>query len=250
MAKLDRNRTIFFGSFTGGSPVAEQATASIGDSTGITKAVVVAATFGTKVASASDEYVFTYDGTNWKLDGISADVTTDYGITLTGEPVKNDIIVVDYSSEISQGEGWEALGKDTDDLSKDLNPDIETSKNVLGEATAVHMGYEPEVNLDPYYIDPARRMYAKVRKAAIEELYGEADILGWFAEAFFDTVNRETRKMTGKAYVRKAKYVPLSTGGDTSGYAIPVTIHPEGAMAVKNVEYDMTTNEAKITDIT
>ena len=33
---------------------------------------------------------------------------------------------------------WEALGRDNDDLSKSLNPDTETSKNVLGESTFKH----------------------------------------------------------------------------------------------------------------
>ena len=56
--------------------------------------------------------------------------------------------------------------------------------------------------------------------------------------------------MSGYCFVREAWYVPQSTGGDTTAYAIPVEIHPVGAATKKNIVYDMETNEATITDIT
>lgn len=246
MAKYDRNRGMFFGSWTG-EPVVEAATVDKGDSTGITGCTITATTFGAAVNQLSGEYVFLYNGTAWELNGVAVDnVSTKYGLTLTGEPAANDILVVTYTA----GAGaWEALGKDNDDLSKELNPDTETSKNVLGETTMTHSGYEPEIGVDPYYIDPARKMYKHLREIAIEERYGEADCLGYFAEAYFTTANRETRKMTGYAYVRQAWYVPQSVGGDTSGYAIPVNIYPIGAITKKKIVYDMATNEATITDL-
>ena len=248
MARYDRNRGMYFGSWDGNA-IAEAGDISIGDSTGITAVVFATgglADFGTKVGK-SGEYTFNYDGTNWKIKGVNANLVDDYGLTVTGTPVAGDIIVVDYTKASG---GWEALGKDNDDLSKELNPDTETSKNVLGEATFTHSGYEPEVAIDPYYIDPSRKMYARIRENAIKEQYGEEDLLGKFAEAFFTTANKETRKMTGYCYVRDAWFVPQSTGGDTTAYAIPVTITPVGAVVKKKIVYDMSTNEATITDIT
>ena len=145
---------------------------------------------------------------------------------------------------------WEAIGKDNDELTKELNPDTESSKNVLGESTFTHSGYEPEIDVDPYYMDPDRAMYEHLLECALEEKYGEADLVGLFAEAFFTTVNAETKTMTGYCYVRDAWFVPQSTGGDTSGYAIPYTITPVGPMVKKNISYNMETNAATITDIT
>ena len=55
MAKLNRERKMFFGSWTGNA-ITEAATADIGDSAGITGATVTAATFGTKVNGLSGEY--------------------------------------------------------------------------------------------------------------------------------------------------------------------------------------------------
>ena len=245
MAKLNRERKMFFGSWTGEN-ISEAATVSIGDSSGITAATVTAATFGTK-AGASGEYTFSYDGTNWNLGGVPVTITGEnsYGITVTGTAAAGDVIVVRYTKASG---GWEALGKDNDDLTKELNPDTETSKNVLGESTFKHSGYEPEISVDPYYIDPSRKMYAHLADIAAQEKYGDADILGYFAEAEFETANPTTRKMTGIAYVRRAYFVPQSVGGDTAGYAIPVNVHPVGPMTRKKIVYDMETNEATLSN--
>lgn len=246
MARLDRNRVMFFGAWTL-TDIAAKGAISVGDSTGITAAAFDEgglADFGTKVTN-SGEYTFMYDGTKWKLNGVEANLSDDYGITVTGTPVKNDIVVVDYSKQCSP---WEALGKDNDDLSKDLGPDTESSKNVLGETTFTHSGYEPNVSVDPYYIDPSRKMYERIRDNAIEENYGEADLLGYFAEAYFTTANKETRTMTGWCWQRQAWFVPQSVGGDTTAFAIPVEVHPVGPKVKRKIVYSMDTNEATITD--
>lgn len=241
--KNARNRGMLFASWTGQS-IPESASAVIGDSKGITDAKVTATTFGAGVNKASGEYVFMYDGTNWMLNNAEVTLNT-YGITLTGDPAKNDIVVVVYTAA---GGGWEALGKDNDDLSKDLNPDTETSKNVLGEVTFTHSGYESEVSVDPYFIDPARKMYAHLLDIAMQELSDEASCTGYVAEAYFTAANKATQTMTGYCYVRRAWFVPQSVGGDTAGLAIPVNVNPVGAMTKKKISYDMATNEATITD--
>lgn len=248
MARQDRNRVMFFGAWSL-TNIAASGDINIGDSSGITAATFASgglADFGAKVLN-SGEYVFMYDGDKWKLKGVEADITEDYGITVTGTPAKNDIIVVTYTKACSP---WEALGKDNDDLSKDLGPDTESSKNVLGESTFTHSGYEPNVSIDPYYIDPSRKLYERIKKNAIEENYGEEDLLGYFAEAYFETANKETRTMTGYAWVRQAWFVPQSVGGDTTAFAIPVEVHPVGAKTKMHVVYAMDTNEATFSEIT
>lgn len=243
MPKLNRNRGMFFGSWTG-LPIAESASAQV-TGNGITAATVKADTFGGAVNGNAGEYTFAYDGTNWAYNGSNIALAT-YGVTVTGDAAEGDKITVLY---VPASSGWEALGKDNDDLSKQLNPDTETGKNVLGESTFTHSGYEPEVDMDPYYMDPSRKMYAHLLDIALQEKFGEADCIGYFAEAFFTAANEETKTMTGYCYVRQAWYVPQSTGGDTAGYNIPFNIHPIGGMTKKLISYNMTTNEATITDI-
>jgi hypothetical protein len=99
-------------------------------------------------------------------------------------------------------------------------------------------------------MDPDRAMYEHMLEVALEEKYGEADLLGEFAEAFFGTVDASNQTMSGYCYVRDAWFTPQSVGGDTTGLQIPYTINPVGPKVKKNIVYDMTTNTATISNIT
>lgn len=241
-----RQKCIFFASWTG-APVEAAANATISGE-GITAATVTAATFGTKVSGASGTYVFTYDetSTTWKYQG-SAVTLSQYGITATGDPEDGDTITVVYTA--ANG-GWEALGKDVDDLSKDLNPDTENSKNVLGETRFEHKGYQSTVSMDTYYMAPERLMYAHLLDVAMQEKYAESDLLGYFAEAYFTAVDEANHQMTGYCYVRRAWIVPQSVGGSTAGFSIPFNVNPQGGMEKKAITYDMVTNTATVSDLT
>ena len=62
---------------------------------------VVRSTFETQI-TVSGDYVFTFDGTNWK-DEINNTITlSDYGISYTGTEVQNDAITVVYRESASQ----------------------------------------------------------------------------------------------------------------------------------------------------
>lgn len=245
MAKDARQKCIFFASWTGAA-IAESATATeTGEA--ITSVSVTASDFGAKVPG-SGTYVFTYDGTasTWKLDGtaVSFSGTGGYGVTVTGTPANGDTITVVY---VKGSGGWEALGKDVDDLSKDLNPDTENSKNVLGETRFEHKGYQSTVSMDTYYMDPGRLMYAHLLDVAMQEKYAESDLLGYFAEAYFTAVDEANHQMTGYCYVRQAWIVPQSVGGSTAGFSIPFNVNPQGGMEKKAITYDMVTNTATVT---
>lgn len=243
MARYDRNRGMYFGSWDG-QAIPESAEIKTDSTATVAWEASGVADFGAKVGK-SGEYAFMYNGTAWELNSKVVNVA-DYGITVTGSPVAGDMIDVNYTKASG---GWEALGKDNDSLSKELNPDTEKSKNVLGESIFRHSGYEPEVGLDPYYIDPSRKMYKRILKNALEEKYGEGDLMGKFAEAFFATKNTEKGIMTGYAYVRDAWFVPQSTGGDTTAYGIPVTITPVGGITKMKITYTMADNEATLTQL-
>ena len=144
------------------------------------------------------------------------------------------------------GTNWEALGKDNDDLAKELNPDTESSRNVLGETTFTHSGYEPEIELDPYYADIASTLYEKLSAAAMQEKYGDSDIKGYFLEVIFDTVNASAGTMSGTGLMREAYLVPQSTGGDTTALGIPFTVNPVGAQTQKNVVYTKATRAVAV----
>jgi len=64
---------------------------------GITWASVNDSTFTTAVSGINGNYVFTYDGTNWKLNNNTVTLGT-YGITITGTPITGDVVTVLYSN--------------------------------------------------------------------------------------------------------------------------------------------------------
>ena len=152
------------------------------------------------------------------------------------------IIIASYDAT-----NWEAIGVDIDDLSKELNPDTETGKNVLCETTFRHNGYEPEVDVSPYYADPTSKLYEGLRDAALYEKYGDADIKGYYVEAIFedDAVNGVLTSTS--AVKREAYIVPQSIGGDTSGYQIPFTITPVGTPEDVTVTYTKSTRAVTVT---
>lgn len=148
------------------------------------------------------------------------------------------------------GTAWEALGKDNDDMSKDLNPDTETSKNVLGETSFKHSGNEAQLDTDPYYVDDTSTLFDKLSAAALTEGYADKDIKGYFAEVLFPStgIDETAGTMTGTGYKREAYIVPQSIGGDTSGVSIPFEVHPIGPQTKVTVVYTIATRGVAITD--
>lgn len=144
------------------------------------------------------------------------------------------------------GSAWEVLGRDNDDLSKELNPDTETTKNVLGETTFRHSGYEPEVSIDPYYADSASTLYENLTAIAMQEKFDDTSIKGYFVEVIFSTVDTGAGTMSGTGYKRDAYIVPQSIGGDTSGLGIPFTVTPVGAQTEVTVTYTIATRAVTI----
>ena len=149
-----------------------------------------------------------------------------------------------YFASLDNGSTWEVLGIDNDDLSKELNPDVEKGKNVLGEATFKHMGYEPEVSVDPYYAEVGTALYTKLLAAAIQEKSADTDIKGLFVEVCYDTATTTT--LSGTGYQRAAYIVPQSTGGDTGGLGIPFTVNPIGPKTAKTVTYTIASRAVTI----
>ena len=65
---------------------------------------------------------------------------------------------------------FEILGDDIEELSVELNSDTETVKNILGQTRTKDNGYEPSIEADPYYADPDKALYPKIRDIALGRL--------------------------------------------------------------------------------
>lgn len=119
---------------------------------------------------------------------------------------------------------WIRLGKNLEEYNVELNPDTETSKNILGESTFKHNGYEVSSSADPYY--------AEVGDPLFEHLQEIVD-----TRAKDDTCKTDSLEVhlwdgdetSGFIAWKQACYVvPTSYGGDASGYQIPFTVYYTG----------------------
>ena len=119
---------------------------------------------------------------------------------------------------------YERLGKDLEEYNIELNPDTETSKNILGESTFKHNGYEVSSDADPFYADTTSDLFTALQKIVDGRL--KDDNLKTKAVE----VHLWTEATAGKyeAYQQECYVVPTSYGGDTSGYQIPFTVNYTG----------------------
>lgn len=154
-----------------------------------------------------------------------------------------------FLSPPGETEIWSVLGVDNDDLKKELSPQTETKKNVLGETAFVHNGYETQVAVEPYYADKDSSLHAPLLDIVMTEDNSEAKCLGKYADVVFDTYTEATGIFTGVAYIQDAWIIPQSIGGDTSGVQIPFNINPVGPKVKKNISYDPATHTPTFTAI-
>ncbi|MEE0857699.1 MAG: hypothetical protein U0L58_10455 [Ruminococcus sp.] len=118
---------------------------------------------------------------------------------------------------------WYLVGKDVEDMSIELNPDVESKKNILDETTVNDNGYEPSISVDTYYANPSDgEFYTKIKNIAMNRLTGDAcrtkilEVLVDKAEGAFD------------AWQEDAVIKPQSYGGPQGGISIPYNVHFDG----------------------
>ena len=118
---------------------------------------------------------------------------------------------------------WYLVGKDVEDMSIELNPDVETKKNILDETRVNDNGYEPSISVDTYYANPSDGdFYTKVKDIAMNRLTGDA-CRTKVLEVVVD-------KTTGPfdAWTEYAVIKPQSYGGPQGGISIPYNVHFDG----------------------
>ena len=110
---------------------------------------------------------------------------------------------------------WTLIGKDTDSLTYELNPDVETSKNVLGETIVNHSGYQPELAVDTYYARTEDAIYEKILNMAMNRKFDEVR-------------DSDTKTLTGKGWMENVVVIPQSVGGELAGLGLPFNVSPNG----------------------
>lgn len=119
------------------------------------------------------------------------------------------------------------LGKDLEEFSVELNPDIETSKNILGENSVRHNGYEASSSADPVYYEYDDALTEKVMELAMLRKTGE-DCKTSYVEVLLKPGESGAAPTTIRAVREDVYVIPTSYGGDTSGVQVPFEIRFAG----------------------
>lgn len=132
---------------------------------------------------------------------------------------------LDYSFGLKTASAtWEIIGDDIEEMSVELNPDVETFKNILGQTKTTDNGYEPSMDADPYYADPDKKIYPKLRDIALDQLKGDE-----CKTLMLEVIVEDTKATNHLAYVQEVSVKPQSYGGDTAGVNIPFQVSFNGA---------------------
>lgn len=114
------------------------------------------------------------------------------------------------------------LGKDLEEYNEELNPDVEPKKNILGEQSVQHNGYEVQSEADPFYAYEGDPLTERLLKIANERLTGN-DCITTKVDVL---LNSDGTVLW--AYRENVWVIPNSVGGDTSGVQIPFTVYNAG----------------------
>lgn len=119
---------------------------------------------------------------------------------------------------------WYRLGEDLEDFSVDMNPDTEVKKNILGDTTFNHNGYEPSADSDPFYARVGDPLFEKLQNIVDTQANDDTCKTAALEVHLWD--GNETSGFV--AYKQECYVVPTSYGGNTSGYQIPFSVNYVG----------------------
>ncbi len=120
------------------------------------------------------------------------------------------------------------LGKDLEEYAIELNPDVESRKNILGENSVIVNGYEVSSSVDPYYYDYDESLSEKIMDIAMNRTTGDGCKTTTVDVLLKPGATADEAPTVLWAYREDCYIVPESVGGDTSGVQMPFTIHRAG----------------------
>lgn len=129
----------------------------------------------------------------------------------------------DYSST-----DYKIIGYDLESLSVELNPTVETFRNILGENAVRHEGYDPNIDVDTFYHRAKEALEAKVLELAMARKSGDACKTSCVEVVYAMAEDGVSEPEVIHAYREDVLVVPTSYGGDTTGFQTPFQINFSG----------------------
>lgn len=132
--------------------------------------------------------------------------------------------VEETTEENNTTQEFEAIGKDNEELTTELNNDVQSEENVLGEVN-VDVTKRPKVTaIDPSFYRSDSKLSKKLKAIEWEDKDGD-DV----KEKFMEVDKTETASENEyKAYQQMAAINLRSYGGNTRGISYPYELHWTG----------------------
>lgn len=122
-------------------------------------------------------------------------------------------------------EEYEAIGKDNDELTREMNNEVESNKNVLGETDVTVTKGNQVTSVDPFNFRKESKLANFLYKIYKDNLDG-VDVEKEFIEVFTEDKESEGEYA---AFKQVAAIDLKSWGGPTTGIATPFDINWKGA---------------------
>jgi len=130
------------------------------------------------------------------------------------------------ASVVPETPNYVRLGADLEEYTVEMNANVETKQNILGEASTSIDGYEPQASVEPYYAAVGDPLHDRLQKI-VDERQTLDDLKTTTVEVHLWEED-ETTPGSYVAYKEDAIIEVVSYGGDTTGYQIPFNIHHVG----------------------
>ena len=118
---------------------------------------------------------------------------------------------------------YERLGKDLEEYSPEMSAQVETKKNILGQASILISGYEKTGAVEPYYAEADTGLFTR-----LQGIIDDALVLDDVKADVVEVHLWEEADGSFPAYKEEVIIEVVSYGGDTTGYQIPFKLHYTG----------------------
>ena len=129
-------------------------------------------------------------------------------------------------SSLTATPAYARLGKDLEELTIEMNAEVNSTQNILGETSKSISSYEAQSSVEPFYADPADPIHPRLQKIIDERLVLD-NLKTTVLEVHLWEEDEETPG-TFVAYREDALIEIASYGGDNTGYQISFNVHHVG----------------------
>lgn len=142
---------------------------------------------------------------------------------------------------------YSRIGKDLEEYSEELNPEVEVTKNIIGEQSVRHSGYEVSADVDPFYFENYDDALSnKIMELAMTRATGDKCRTSMVDVLLKPGTTEDEAPTVVWAYREDVVIAVNSVGGDTTGIQTPFTVYKAGNR-VKGT-WDMTTKKFTVSN--